>query len=626
MRRGNFGLIALRLIFSGFLGIGRFVTVFCVISLAACAVQAEDAASPEKSPIGRQIESFQLHDYRGREHKLADYDDSELIVVIFLGTDCPLVRQYVPRINELARKYAERGVTILGINSNRQDTVTEVAAYARRWQLEIPILKDPGNVVADQFGAVRTPEAFVLDQQRVIRYGGRIDDQFGVGIQRPRATRDDLAIALDELLEEKPVSRPVTDCPGCFIGRVHRGEPRGEVTYSNQIARIVQRHCVNCHREGDIAPFELTDYDEVAGWAETMLEVVDTGRMPPWFADPRYGKFSNDAGLSDDEKELLTTWVENGCPEGDPKQLPEPVQYTQGWQIQEPDLIVHMRNRPFRVRAEGEVAYQHFTVDPGFKEDKWVQAAEARPGNPEVVHHILVFVQPPGANRMALLLGDGLLTIYTPGTAPWTYPSGSAIRIPAGSKLSFQVHYTPNGRVQEDRSMVGFVFADPATVQRKAVNGMTLSFAFRIPPEADNHEVTSQMMFREDTYLYSLFPHMHLRGKSFRYELEYTDGTREVLLNVPRYDFNWQLRYVFEEPKLVPRGTRLRCIAHFDNSEENLANPNPKAWVRFGDQTWEEMMIGFFTSIPAKKIHVSDEQDSLDEEQISVPGQLGLDP
>jgi mono/diheme cytochrome c family protein len=460
--------------------------------------------------------------------------------------------------------------------------------------LEFPFLKDPGNAVADQFGAARTPEVFVLDASRVVRYHGRIDDQYGITYTRTAPGQRDLAIALDELLAGKVVSQSVTKVSGCLIGRVQRQTPHGDVTYSKQVARILQKRCVSCHRPGAIGPFALVSYADAAGWAETIREVIHDRRMPPWDADPKFGTFANDPGMTETEKKLIDEWVRNGAPEGDPKELPEAVKYTSGWQIPEPDVVLPMR-RPFRVPPTGTVPYQYFTVDPGFKEDKWIQASEVRPGNPAVVHHVVVIVQPPGAPSPAERGGIGdPVAVGVPGMWPMIFPEGVARFVPAGSKLVFQMHYTPNGTPQADQTRVGLVFADPKKVRQVLRADMAINFKFLIPPRSADFQATADYRFGQDTMLHSLYPHMHLRGKSFRFEAIYPDKRRETLLEVPHYRFDWQNRYVLDKPKRMPEGTVLHCEAHFDNSDANLSNPDPAAAVRFGEQTWEEMLVGYF--------------------------------
>ncbi len=563
-------------------------------ALAATAVGRAATAEAEEA-LGKPAPDFRLSDPAGKEHSLADLKDARLVAVVFLGTECPLAKLYGPRLKGLAAEYAGRGVQFLGIDSNLQDTPAEIAAYASEHGISFPVLKDPQNKVADQFSAVRTPEVFLLDDKRVVRYHGRIDDQFGVGVRKTQPGRRDLAAAIDELLDDKAVSEPEQPAVGCFIGRVPR-PAAGEVTYSRQIARIFRTHCIECHRSGEIGPFALASYDEAVGWGETIREVVEQGRMPPWFADPKHGKFINDARLSDEEKHEIVQWVASGCPQGDAKDLPEPRKFVDGWNIPEPDLVLKMSKKPFVVPAEGVVEYQHFAIDPGFTEDKWVVASEARPGNRSVVHHILVFLKPPGGQYE--LLRGSLLAAYAPGSparkVPEGGPQGLAKRIAAGSQIIMQIHYTPTGKVQEDISTLGLVFCDAKDVKQQVESGWATNFAFVIPPRAKDFPLTSQYRFEEDRMLLNLTPHMHVRGKSIRYEAVYPDGRREVLLNIPRWDFNWQLDYELSEPKLMPKGTVLRCEAHYDNSADNPANPDPTQWVRWGEQTWDEMLIGWF--------------------------------
>jgi mono/diheme cytochrome c family protein len=467
--------------------------------------------------------------------------------------------------------------------------------------LTMPVLKDMENRVADLLGATRTPEVFVLDQDRVVRYAGRVDDQYGfktgAGYAKPRLARRDLAEAIDELLAGKEVSHPAVKADGCLIGRVKRGG-KGEVTYSNQISRILQAKCQECHRPGELAPFAMENYDEIVGWAETIREVVYDGRMPPWFANPAHGKFVNDPRLTDEEKGLISAWVANGCPEGDKAQLPPKKEYFTGWKMGEPDQIIYVDDKPYDVPAEGVVSYKYFTVDPGWKEDKWIQVTECRPGNAGVVHHIICFIAGAGASPVG---EGGGLGGYAPGNSLNIHAPGTAIKVPANSKLVFQMHYTPNGTAAQDRSMMGVKFADPKTIKQQSHGDLVGNLSLKIPANDPNYEVTAKHRFRRDMLMLNMTPHMHLRGKDFRFVLEYPNGDKEILLDVPKWDFNWQLRYEFAEPKLIPKGATLHCIAHYDNSSDNPANPDPTTLVKFGDQTWEEMMFGFYASIDPKQ-------------------------
>jgi peroxiredoxin len=591
----------------------KLTNFLLVLTVFSASVANAEKTKPVKSHIGRVISNFSLKDYRGKQHTLADFKKNKLVVVVFLGTECPLVKLYAPKLAKLHAEYQPKGVAFVGINANSHDSITEIAAYARIHKINFPILKDLGNKVADQMGAIRTPEVFVLDEKRKIRYWGRIDDQYGVGVIRDQVKREDLRIAINELLTGKPVSRPTIPADGCHIGRVLTPNPNSPVTYTKHIAPLLQKRCVECHRKGDIAPFALTKYEEVAGWAETIEEVVFDQRMPPWHADPKHGKFTNDRSLSKQEKELIQTWVRNGAPRGKGKPTTIKSTFVSGWQMpQKPDEIFEMRKIPFTVPAEGEftktgvrrgVRYKHFVVDPGFKEDKWIRMAQALPGNRAVVHHILVAVRPPGGRRKAGIGGGEFLVAYVPGLRARVYPKGYAKFVPAGSKLIFQLHYTPIGSEQLDLSKLGLVYADSKDVKQVVYTTRAANHRFRIPPRDNNHRVYAETPdLPYDVQLLSLMPHMHIRGKSFQYTARFPNGDTKVMLNVPRYDFNWQTQYHLAKPIKFPKGTQMQCTAHFDNSKENLANPNPNRTVGWGDQTWDEMMIGYFdVVVPAPK-------------------------
>jgi hypothetical protein len=334
--------------------------------------------------------------------------------------------------------------------------------------------------------------------------------------------------------------------------------------------------------------------------------------MPPWHADPKHGRFKNDPTLPDEEVAKITAWVDGGAPEGDPKDLPPPRTFVEGWRIGKPDVVIRMPVE-FRVPAKGEVRYKYHTVPTEFTEDRWIQAAEARPGAREVVHHIIVWTLGPEEGRRGLDLDiDGRkwadhLCGTAPGEAPDIFAPGTGKLVKAGSKLLFQIHYTPNGTEAVDRSSVGLIFAKEPVKERLIVRPIGNRY-FRIPPGADNHEVKAARAFDEDVRLYSLMPHMHLRGKSFRYEVVYPDDRRETLLSVPKYDFGWQHTYLLAQPLDLPRGTKIECTAAFDNSAANPANPDPTQAVKWGDQTWEEMMIGFVTYTRPERIAARESQ------------------
>jgi hypothetical protein len=337
----------------------------------------------------------------------------------------------------------------------------------------------------------------------------------------------------------------------------------------------------------------LTSYKEVRPWAKAIRERVVTRAMPPWLADPAHGVFRNDRRMSQQEIDAISEWAAAGAPEGDAKDLPVPPKFESGWNIGKPDQIFDI-GADFDVPAEGVVPYKYFRVPTNFSEDKWVQAAEIRPDKRAEIHHIIVFIEEPGKKGGLFGEGGSLLVGFAPGEPPPRWERGTARLVKAGSTLVFQVHYTPNGAAVKDRSYVGLKFAaEPPTY--RVMTGRALNFAFKIPPGDPNYEVKSTWTAKEDIELVGLMPHMHLRGKDFQYTIVYPDGPDEVILNVPRYDFNWQLGYDLKEPLKLPKGTRIDCVAHFDNSPNNKYNPDPTKEVKWGDQTWEEMMIGWFS-------------------------------
>jgi hypothetical protein len=394
------------------------------------------------------------------------------------------------------------------------------------------------------------------------------------------------------------------------------------VTFHKDVLPILQQNCQGCHRPGEATPMPFLTYKETRPWAKAIREAVRLKRMPPWFADPHVGKFANERRLSDAQIDTLARWADSGAPEGNAKDAPAPRSFMEGWNIGKPDMVIEMPV-DYEVPASGTIEYTYFVMPTNFTEDRWVQLAEIRPGNRKVVHHVIAFVREPGSKWLpgaqpgvafvpkkgtpgASSFGGQWLVGYAPGFVPDLNEPGTARLIKAGSDIVIQMHYTANGKSEKDRSKVGLIFAKEPPKQRI----YTLAAAnnkFVIPPGADNYRVDSKITLDQDMVITSLIPHMHLRGKSFEYRIVHPDGQREEMLSVPKYDFNWQLTYVPEKPIKVTKGTVIECTAYFDNSRNNRHNPDPDTEVRFGEQSWEEMMIGFFNtafdpSIPLEKL------------------------
>jgi hypothetical protein len=389
------------------------------------------------------------------------------------------------------------------------------------------------------------------------------------------------------------------------------------VTFHKDVAPILEKRCQGCHHPGDIAPMSLMTYQQARPWAKAIRTAVLQKKMPPWFADPHYGKFSNDSSLTQSELDTLIAWADSGAPEGNLKEAPKPLEFSKEWHIGTPDAIVEVP-QAFHVPAEGTVPYQYIAVPTGFTEDKWVQAVEIQPSNRAVVHHIIGSVRAGGSPgkkgeyftfdiEKARVAGQKagqeppmfsspadseVLEVFVPGGAHPQLPKGQARFVKAGSELLFQLHYTADGKPEEDRTRIGFIFAkEPPTERIKSV--LVFNTHFTIPAGDPNHEIEARAILKNDVKLTSLLPHMHLRGRDFEYRAIYPSGESEVLLRVPRYDFHWQLTYYLEKPKLLPKGAILEVIGHYDNSANNANNPNPNIDVSYGEQTWEEMLNGF---------------------------------
>ncbi len=388
-------------------------------------------------------------------------------------------------------------------------------------------------------------------------------------------------------------------------------------TFSKDVAPIIYKNCAGCHRPGDIGPMPLLNYEQVRPWAKSIREKVSLGLMPPWHSTDPHGTFSNDRRLSDADKKTILDWASNGAPEGNPKDLPPAPKFTDGWTIGKPDVVFTMA-KPYDVPEKGTIPYQYVTIPTNFTEDKWVQAIEIRPGARAVVHHVLVFEKTSGpAPKMAYMSvppkgspvkqapqaqGPGTLIATTaPGTNAMVLDPGQAMKLHAGANLVLQLHYTANGKAASDATSVGVIFAKEPPRQ-EIHNGAFINALFKLPAGSPDEAVDSAIVFNEDSHITALFPHTHLRGKSWEYRMIYPDGRTETVLAVPHYDFNWQTYYVFTKPLAAPKGSRLEATAHYDNSPQNKWNPDPTIDVRWGEQTWQEMQysgITYYVDQPA---------------------------
>ena len=541
---------------------------------------------PSEAGIGRLVPDVAFTDLTGKAGKLSDFRGSKLTVVAFTNTTCPVCKKFSPALRRLEADFASKGVSVLFVNPTKTDKPAD-HGFAGRY------VHDTDGTLTAAFGATTTAEVFVLDSARTLQYRGAISDQYGLGYALDAPRTNYLAVAVADLLAGKQPVVSATTAPGCELSPDAAKVPAVAQTYHARIERIILTNCVECHRSGGVAPFRLDTYDDVVANKAMIRKVVNKGTMPPWFAAPvkagAHSPFANDRTLTAADKNDLLAWLASDMKKGDPAEAPLPRNYESGWLIGKPDAVFEIPE-PIEVKAEGTMKYQTTGVPTNYDEDRWVQALEVQPTAREVVHHVLVFALPKGHQKGDHL--EGFFAVYVPGNNALVYPEGYAKKLPKGATLGFQIHYTPNGKATSDRTKIGLIFAKEKPRYEVRVAEIS-NKSFSIPPGADNHKVVGSIPYVPfDARILALFPHSHLRGKAARYELKTPDGTT-TLLDVPHYDFNWQLQYRFAEPVPVARGAGLIYTAWYDNSDKNPANPDPKAAVKWGPQTFEEMHLGY---------------------------------
>jgi hypothetical protein len=564
------------------------------LALSCGGREAPRAKADEKAPtaLGAKVaRGAVLRDLRGNRRSLHDFTGHRALVVAFVGADCPVSNLYLPELVEREKAYRPKGVQFLAVYPNEGEDLDQVAAHSSDRDVPFPVLKDLGQKLADRLGVTRVPGFAVLDDTFTLRYRGRVSDRYGVGSRRAKATREDLTAALDEVLAGKKVSVPETEVDGCLLDRGRKRPARSDVTFSKHVAPILQKRCQACHRPGQAAPFALLSYADAARHGRMIKEVTTQRRMPPWHADPRYGKFANDRRLTRAEIDTIAAWVDGGMARGADRDLPRAIDWPKGWAVGKPDLVLSMPEA-FEVPATGSLPYKHWIIDPKITEDRWVRMAEARPGAPEVVHHIVVYIL--GADGRPIPSGGSLpvLVGWAPGDLGLVCPPDTALRLPRGCRLRVEMHYTPSGKAVKDRSSFGLYFAARPPRYEYMQNEFA-NMEIVVPPHAPHYRAEASFRLPADARILSLLPHMHWRGKDYRYEVIHADGKRQTLLSVPRWDFNWQNVYRFREPVRLAKGARLHAVAHWDNSRNNPLNPAPEKKVAFGLQTWDEMMVGW---------------------------------
>ncbi len=576
--------------FSFFAGIAAMaVGGFLLPAMVLRATVACDNAPPE---IGSVIPDLRFKDIRALPRSLSEMGSPKAWVIVFTTTQCPLVRQTLPKLVELQKAHRESNVQFVAINVGAEDTIRDMAAQALDFDVPFAFVKDVDHSCVKSLGVQRTPEVVVLDQQMRLRYRGRVDDQLRLGGSRPAPSRRDLDEAVKEVLEGLPVSKPETMVDGCLISALPKFDSNIQVPkFHGEVDAILFRHCARCHRPESSAPFPLLSIVDATTNAQMIAEVVRDQTMPPWYASKSHGVFQNDSSLTREERDTLLRWVETGCTAGDisaSKPVPDPP--TTDWRIGTPDLVITMLEQ-HSVPPTGFVDYKYSVLPHIFLNDTWVEAVEIKPSNRSVVHHCnLAFVTNDGASEETFITG------YVPGGQPLDlgrFDNGVALRIPKRAGLGLQIHYTTTGKKETCRIQVGLRFPR-GVVQKKFRHFLLDPRGWNIPPHDPAFEIRSSHTMEHNATLLGLFTHMHVRGRDMTFYSVAPDTKPEILLQLPNYNFEWQLGYEIKAgEKHLSKGTVVEAVAHYDNSVFNAYNPDATKVVRYGAQTVDEMFNGF---------------------------------
>jgi len=539
------------------------------------------------------VDDGSLRDILGRKRSLQEFDDSAAIVLVFIGIDCPLANRCLPDVLELEAMYRRHNVQFLAVYPHEHETIDLVAAHALEHNIPFPVFKDIGQVLTDELAIERVPTFCVLDGKRTLRYHGRLSDQFAIGMQRASAKRHDLRLAVDELLHDDVISVSETLVDGCLIDRASPSVSCMELNYEDAIAPIFAKHCQGCHQPRGGAPFSLQTYDDTVRWSAMIREVVLQRRMPPWHADSRHGTFLNVRRMTPEDISQVVSWIDCDMPRSGERTImaASAPPNTKKFDVSLP------ASRSNSVPATGVLNYVWGEISPHvtkklFREDRWLLEADVRPQNASVVHHVMVFSAPEGMTDPSQHFDKlRVLTMWAPGQPSFAFPPDTAMRVPKNSRIFIQIHYTPNGKATVDRPRIQLRFAkEPPKWEIGMLTCENLTFKVEPYDPHARGEFVFRIESEDHTRLVGLYPHMHKRGKSFQLETLHPNGHREVLLSVPRYDFNWQTFYWFEKPVEIPVGGAIHAVAHWDNSAHNPSNPDPSILVGYGWQTDQEMM------------------------------------
>lgn len=549
-------------------------------------------------------------DLNSQIHRLTAEPDVKATALVFLTTECPISRQYIPQLNRLSEQLSSRGAHLYGVIYDPTISRVDAAKFASDFSVTFPVLFDASGELAAHFQPTHVPESFVLDSDGQQVYRGRIDDLYAtVDKRRSEPTRHDLRDAIFAVISGGAVNQSTTQPVGCRLGAISLQAP-SKVTYARDIAPILYSHCTECHRHGEVAPIALVSYEDAQKRADWLSEITESGLMPPWRAEVGHEQFLGERRLSDFAKAILRNWVESGSPEGEAYDLPSLPNFPTGWRLGQPDLILTAPTA-FTVPADGPDVFQHFVIPMELLEDKNLVGFEFRPGNPSVVHHAVLFLDTMGHGRAKdaetpepgyVTFGSigiptaGIVGVWTPGMTPRFFPDGMGMEVPAGADLVMQLHIHPSGKEETDQSSVGFYFADQPPTRKVARMPLILgSLIVDIPAGHPQHEMSSSITLGADVTLVSVLPHMHLLGKEMRVTATLPEGQQKELIWIKDWNFYWQDNYLYKQPLQLPQGTKLDIYASFDNSTGNPFNPTtPPKRVLFGNGSTDEMCFAIF--------------------------------
>jgi hypothetical protein len=584
----------------------RIGIVMLAITAALGARSCKAVDQTEGSPLEQTIN---IVDSAGTIHSLQPQVREAARVFVFLTGECPISASYVPQLNRLntAWNNQSRDVTLQAIWADSMTTPADVARFAKEYNVNFPILLDRDGELARRFKPTHVPEAFVLDARGRVAYRGRIDDIYArLGVRRLEATENTLADAVTALTAGQPIAKARTEPVGCLLEAPAETLP-AKITYSRDVAPILISNCVICHREGEVGPFALANYQDAAKRAKQIARVVEQRLMPPWKAAETHGEFEGQRTLTARQIEILRSWANGDRAEGDAAELPKLPQFPSGWPLGKPDLILEMQAE-FEVPAEGPDLFQNFVIPIDIPTDKLVAVVDFIPGNPRVVHHSLLFLDANHAGRKLDektpepgyasfgnpgFMPTGSIGGWSPGKTPRRLPNGLGRYLKQGSDLVMQIHYHPTGKREIDRSKVGVYFVEKP--QNVAVDIWASTFSHDIPPGEKDYRLSASYTLPSEVLMLGVVPHMHLLGHELQAKAVLPDGTERPLIHIPQWNFNWQDDYRFAQPFTLPKGTRLDVTASYDNSAENPLNPSsPPKRVTWGEQTTDEMLYCFF--------------------------------